>query len=278
MLDERSVAYEYDRDLGWFPIKNIEDYYEGGSRRIFVRNNDMGFRDSNHASKEKPRIAFLGDSCVWGYDVEQEERFTERLQELVPNMGIINLGVSGYGPDQEYLVLKKYFNFYRPDIVFLLFCGNDRDDDSNRVRYGGYYKPYFVVRDGVLALRGAPVPKSFRYYYDKYPFLFRSYFIQAVLKVFFYHMPVQPICPDPTHDIILAVDKFLKSNDAIFVVGFVDKDDPLRTFCKDNDIKYLDLENSYRYPSHGWHWTPEGHRYACGKIYNFLTENNFFNH
>jgi len=70
--DERSLAYRYDDQLGWFPKANDELTYTG-SRKIHIAHNDRGFRDLDHdAQKTRPRLIFLGDSFVWGYDVEQE--------------------------------------------------------------------------------------------------------------------------------------------------------------------------------------------------------------
>ncbi len=98
--DERSLTYRYDATLGWFPQAGAEKSFTG-SRTVRVRHNALGFRDHEYAEKRKPRIAFLGDSFVWGYDAEADERFTERLQGRLPEVEVLNLGVSGYGTDQD---------------------------------------------------------------------------------------------------------------------------------------------------------------------------------
>src|SRR3954465_13566057 len=94
--------YNYDAELGWFPVPNSEVSFTG-IPTIKGRHNSMGFRDIEPAATPKPTIAFIGDSFVWGYDAEQNERFTELLREKMPVQKIVNAGVTAYGTDQEYL-------------------------------------------------------------------------------------------------------------------------------------------------------------------------------
>jgi len=116
VLDEMNLTYRYDPELGWFPQENSEKKVKG-SRYFFVKHNKDGFRDIEHGSKKKKRIAFLGDSFVWGYDVDYGERFTEYLQKRLPDWEIINMGVSGYSTDQELILIEKWFDHFKPDIV-----------------------------------------------------------------------------------------------------------------------------------------------------------------
>ena len=83
--DESNLAYRYDPVLGWFPEKNSKKIFEA-ARRVMIRHNSRGFRDKETgAVKSRPRIAFLGDSFVWGYDVEEKDRFTEKIQKKLKN-------------------------------------------------------------------------------------------------------------------------------------------------------------------------------------------------
>lgn len=271
--DVRNLMYRYDAELGWFPIKNDERYY-AASKKIFVKHNSEGFRDHEHGIKEKNRIVFLGDSFVWGYDVEQEERFTEKLQKLIPGWEVINLGICGYGTDQEYLLIKKYFDFYKPDIVFLVFSSGDIQDNLLCANYNWYFKPYFIVdKERLLQVRGVPVPKSAIYYYNEYQYLFQSYLFRAIVRGHLRISQLQIKNIDPTVQIIGAMNDFLNSSGAIFIVGFIDDSLEVEAFCKKNGIRYLSLNNPYRYPGYGKHWTPEGHDYVNKKIYDLFSEN-----
>ncbi|HWH77554.1 MAG TPA: hypothetical protein VNT76_09290, partial [Candidatus Binatus sp.] len=111
--DERNLTYRYDPKLGWFPIAHSKKIF-AGNRTIHVEHNSRGFRDIEHIIDTRPRMMVLGDSFVWGYDVEQTERFTDKLRAQLTDWSIYNLGVSGYGTDQEYLLLKQQYDFYRP--------------------------------------------------------------------------------------------------------------------------------------------------------------------
>ena len=183
--DERSLLYRYDSYLGWFPRENSQQQFMG-SRSIQVEHNSRGFRDAEPVIGTTPRMVFLGDSFVWGYDVEKGERFTEKLNRELPDWTVYNFGVSGYGTDQEYLLLEQEYDFYDPHIVFLVFCtDNDEDDNSRNERYGGYYKPYFEVHDGNIELRGTPVPITEKYFLQTHPTLAQFYWVRLLAKVYF---------------------------------------------------------------------------------------------
>ena len=157
---ERSLFYRYDAELGWMPIPNSSSVVTT-ARSIDAKHNSLGFRDIEFASGAQPAMLFIGDSFVWGVDAEANERFTDLLRTRIPNYTVMNAGISGFGTDQEYLLLQRIWAAIRPAVVVLIFCtDNDRKDNSLNERYDGYQKPYFVVAsDGTLELRGQPVRK-----------------------------------------------------------------------------------------------------------------------
>src|SRR5437764_7723687 len=95
---ERTIAYRHDPELGWAPIPDSE-FTVTAERLIHAKHNGLGLRDIELSASGKPRILFVGDSFVWGNDVEADERFTDLLRKSLPSHGIINAGVSGYGTD-----------------------------------------------------------------------------------------------------------------------------------------------------------------------------------
>ena len=151
---ERSLTYRYDADLGWAPIPNSSSTITT-ARTIEVQHNSLGFRDTEFERDARPAMLFIGDSFVWGVDAEADERFTDLLRSRNSNFRIVNAGVSGYGTDQEYLLLQRIWPTIQPDVVVLIFCtANDRLDNGTNVRYDGYQKPYFAsAQDGRLVLR-----------------------------------------------------------------------------------------------------------------------------
>jgi hypothetical protein len=100
-LTERSLAYDYDSELGWMPqpgsASTIETF-----RKTHYRHNSLGLRDEEFRLDAKPTIMFLGDSFVWGLDSEADERFSDLLKARIPDHKILAAGVSGFGTDQEF--------------------------------------------------------------------------------------------------------------------------------------------------------------------------------
>ena len=160
-VNERSLSYRYDAELGWFPAPNSSSMVTN-ARTFHVQHNSLGLRDIEFVPDARPTILFLGNSFVWGLDAEADERFSDLLRARLPSHKIVAAGVSGYGTDQEYLLLQRLWPKIEPAVVVLMFCTqNDRQDNSTNIRYEGYQKPYFATApDGSLVLRGQPVPTS----------------------------------------------------------------------------------------------------------------------
>src|ERR1700687_4412189 len=165
-LAERSLAYDYDAELGWAPVPNSSSIIKT-FRTTHYKHNSLGLRDEEFSLDAKPTVMFLGDSFVWGLDSEADERFTELLKPKIPDYKILAAGVSGYGTDQEYLLLRRLWPKVKPAVVVLIFCSqNDRLDNSTNSRYDNYQKPYFATQpDGSLVLMGQPVPRSHLLYF-----------------------------------------------------------------------------------------------------------------
>src|SRR6266540_2501554 len=242
--DERNLTYRYDPELGWFPISNSKKIFTG-SRTIHV---------------------------------EQNERFTDKLRDKLAGWSVYNLGVSGYGTDQEYLLLKRQYDFYRPQIVFLVFCrDNDDEDNSRNVRYGVYYKPYFTVDGAGLSLRGVPVPKSENYFFSQHYLLAKSNWIRLFTRAYFIlNAPADFVAlRSPTQAIITDMQRFINSKGGRLIIGLQSSYAELETFLKDRGIPYVDLSNPYRYATQSRHWTPEGHAFVSDKIKEFLVNGHY---
>lgn len=281
MSNERNRTYQFDEVLGWLPEKNSHKKYTG-SREILVHHNSRGFRDGERSAfKTKPRIVFLGDSFVWGYDVQNDDRFTEKLQKKLNGMEVVNLGVSGYSTDQEFLLLERECSYFHPDVVFLIFCGNDRRDNSRNSAYG-YYKPYFVKENGRLKLKGVPVPMSHLYLLKtKLSFLENSLFFRLCLLLdqrFKRFTTNRITVPDLSGELIKQMNEFTEARGAKFAVGFTDHAEELMRHCEKESILFLDLSGvgaSFRFLTHGNHWTEEGHTRVSELIYEFLRAKNW---
>lgn len=268
--DERSLAYRHDPELGWFPLASSEREIQG-TRLFHARHNARGFRDPEHGPKTRPRLVVLGDSFVWGFDVEAEERFTERLRERLPDVDVANLGVSGFGTDQTLLLFQQQASFYAPDVVLLIFAAeNDREDNVTNRRYGPYYKPYFERGARGLELRGVPVPRGVPYLLEQHPWLGWSALARAAYQggLDLRH-PVVEVA-DPSEALVLALRDAARAQGARFLLGVQGRDAALLAFARDGAIPAVELVTRERYPHFGGHWTPEGHAYVAERLLGLL--------
>lgn len=259
VLDELNLVYRYDRRLGWFPREDSQGSFVGDTgTQIHYQHNHEGFRDREHGEKQGRRMVFLGDSLVWGYDVEVPDRFTEKVQAGLTDWELLNLGVSGYGTDQEFILLRKYFHRVNPDVVVLLFNSNDHLDNSSNQR-NGYYKPYFALQGDALKVSGVPVPKSINYYYSRFPWLAkRSYLFRGLLTAWNrLFQPDEIKQGETTFAILRAMRSFIHSRGATFVVAAAGKEPELEGFCEREKIIFLKLPEVSVNGS--GHWSAEGH-------------------
>jgi hypothetical protein len=273
-VDDERLSYRHDPELGWFPVANSTKRITG-SRTITATHNSKGFRESERIKENKPVALFLGDSFVWGYDVEASERFTEKLQARHPEWEIHNLGVSGYGTDQEYLLLQKYYNEYQPRIVILVVCGdNDNEDNSWNCR-GGYYKPYFTLENGGLKLNGVPVPKSEKTFFVEHPLISSPLVVRLLVQGWYYLTSPAPLKnPEPpTGVLFLDMRSYVTNRGASFVIGMQQWHPDLDLFLQKYGIAHVDLtttNEAQRFAAYGKHWTSEGHSFVADKLEPFL--------
>lgn len=92
--------------------------------------NRQGFREREFTPKaEKKRLLVVGDSFVMGNNVRPDQTLPAQLQALLPGWEALNLGVLGYGPDQELRRLRQDGLPLKPDAVLVcLFPANDFHD------------------------------------------------------------------------------------------------------------------------------------------------------
>jgi hypothetical protein len=105
-----------------------------GYRDIPIEINDLGFRDApfGEPSAGPARIAFLGDSVVFGAGVRVEDRFTECLEAADPVQAhgrpapsILNLGVNSYSFGHYLALAELDFLGLEPSAVVVGLTLND---------------------------------------------------------------------------------------------------------------------------------------------------------
>ncbi len=128
-----------DRELLWQhdPYYRYEKPYQGNLgaalcrppdplQTVAVRYDRHGFR--NRSDLQQADIVVIGDSYIEGYMTSEEKLATTLLGQL-QGKTVANLGHSGYGPQQELVVLTRYGLPLHPQIViWAFFEGNDFED------------------------------------------------------------------------------------------------------------------------------------------------------
>jgi len=144
-LDDLAYLHTYSPVYGWTPRPSFRYTLAGSETTI----NRLGYRGREVAAARtpgRPRVVMLGDSITFGYGVRDGETFSAVMESLAPPLEVVNLGVQGYGTDQELLKLEREGFAYAPDVVVLNVClANDLlDNAAARSIYDGVYpKPYF---------------------------------------------------------------------------------------------------------------------------------------
>jgi GDSL-like Lipase/Acylhydrolase family len=271
---ELGEAFQFDPELGWVPVPNAAAQQTSGNRTISVRHNSLGLRERELSDIAPARFLFLGDSFTYGYDAEPNERFSDLLQKALPRYGIVNAGVSGYGTDQQFLLMKRLWNEINPKYVVLTFCvDNDRDDNTSSYRYRKYHKPYFVrTPEGEWQIRGYPLPRPSRNDVTGSGWLERFALVRFAVDAYRALRNREIIVPDPTEDVIGMMRATVEARGARLVVGLQRHEPRLETYLQAQKIPYTTFDDAPGYPVAGWHWTPEGNAVVAKKYLALFAE------
>ena len=298
--EERTKFWTYDDLLGWAQRPNQRGRFNHRDFSVEVAVNSAGLRAREYsvARTGKKRMLVLGDSFAWGFGVEQRDRFSEVLEAAHPEWEIINAAVSGYGTDQEFLYLRERGIAVKPDVVLLLFCWNDFDNNIHSDQYW-YFKPMFTVDDGQLVLHNVPVPKAVLRQ------RFERWFVGTTYLGWRVHIAKEAVLarmrsdgsgnPDDerrmvavTGQLISSMNDVCKQNGARFVMVSTPMDERMRTrlleVADSQGIPYLPLDAPFdstatpiTFP-HDRHWSAAGHKVAARAIDTFLFKAAVFVH
>jgi lysophospholipase L1-like esterase len=121
-----------DPELGWVLASGFKGEGHGPGWNVTLTTNSMGMRDHEYDPLDgSPHVVLVGDSYAFGYGVEAEEAFPkvaerEAAQGDLAGLEVVNAGVSGYGPIEENLLLRRVVPRFKPRaVVMAFFEGND---------------------------------------------------------------------------------------------------------------------------------------------------------
>ena len=287
--------WRYDSLLGWSNSPGAEGVFEHPAFRIGVHINSKGLRDREYPYEPEAgrrRILVIGDSFVWGYGVEQPETFPKVLEAALPGIDVVNGGVAGYGTDQELLWLRAEGLRYRPQVVILMMCGNDDDENNRDLVHDVYHKPRFQrAADGQLVLTGVPVPRPSRALRLRHWILTHSA-LAFQLKSGLVDRLRSPPRRAPGEELVLTLDLVdaiagaARDTGARLVVATTSRYAPSPAFPYDRLVAALrarghltlDIDHAPGYDEPSMlipgdaHWSPAGHRFVAQQLESLIRE------
>ena len=103
-----------DPEIGWVLQPGLRRSRNWSGRMVTIRTDEHGHRvaEGDDAAGQREKIAFAGDSYVFGNEVDEEDTFVHLMgKALGPERGAVNLGVGGYALSQECLAMLKNGQF-----------------------------------------------------------------------------------------------------------------------------------------------------------------------
>ncbi len=136
-------------------------------RGVPVSSNRYGLREADFAERKPQgltRIVLLGDSFVFGYKAEAEDRLGVFLKAFLREQGIqgpvecLHLAVSSWNILSEASYLRRQIDQLQPDLVVHVIISNDLDDTRGTRGFGaiGNFSPQHRERAGGMVSNLTP--------------------------------------------------------------------------------------------------------------------------
>lgn len=152
----------FDAIYGWTLKPGARSVSKATGRPVEYAINSRGVRGPE-IPYDKPeymyRVLFLGDSHTFGFGVPEQQLFSTLLAGYFPATDVVNLGVSGYGIDQELLVLTREGFKYHPNLV-IAYVPHYADLRHLRDTVWGMGKPRYRLEADGLVLTNCPVANN----------------------------------------------------------------------------------------------------------------------
>lgn len=118
---------KYDSDL-FYTLKPGESVNSNIEYSNKYKINSRGVRDDK-TSLDFPIIIMLGDSHTMGWGVEQDETFSNLLEQKMKTK-VLNTGIVSYGSAREYLMFKKLKTDSCQTLIWQ-YCSNDMRENQS---------------------------------------------------------------------------------------------------------------------------------------------------
>ncbi len=163
-----------DGELGWFVQENYHHEGEmrdksGAAYPISINFGTDGFRTfGNPAATDRRKIMIIGDSYTAAAQTSDEKTWHRLLADSL-GAEIFAYGAAGFGSTQEVLILKKFIEKIRPDLVIWQFCSNDFIDNYWELEKKANYhvrmrRPYTLPDGSIERHLAAEFPRNLKSY------------------------------------------------------------------------------------------------------------------
>ncbi len=165
--------------------------------------------------------------------------------------------MSGYGTDQECLLLERLALEVRPDCVVVVFCENDLVECADDEAYGKS-KPRFVRAVGDLRLEGVPVP---------YPWIERVSYVWRALRKARWERAFVELPRDPNAEWALVCDIYRRMHRVLGdrpLVVMSTESRLARLAADEAGIEHVDVAAAFGADPARFHFERDGHWNAAG--------------
>lgn len=106
---------------------------------ISIRYDQNGFKAFGDTASTRPKVLFLGDSYTASIEASNERTFYNIIADSL-DIEVFAYGHAGFGTLQEYMVLDKWVDRIKPDVVVWETCSNDFIDNHAPLEIACGYK------------------------------------------------------------------------------------------------------------------------------------------
>ena len=118
-----------DPELGWkntenFSTEKILEDAKGNKYSAKVSNGRYGFKVYGN-NNSKTRVFIVGDSFTDANEVSNDKTYWAVLADKFKNLQFYVYGCGGYGTLQEFMIIDKYLDEIKPQVLILQLSLND---------------------------------------------------------------------------------------------------------------------------------------------------------
>jgi hypothetical protein len=143
-----------DDELGWrstpnYAFRGPRRNSDGSTYEVAISLDGRGFRAFGGVDAARPKILAIGDSFTQAVEVSDGEPYHALLAAAL-GAELFAYGAGGYGTLQEFMILDRYADEIRPDLLLWQYCSNDFFNNTPRMEQrsafsnNGLTRPYWV--------------------------------------------------------------------------------------------------------------------------------------